>query len=442
MDSLDDHASAVADSVAAPGWRPVLDEVTARIAVRFARPETRATAGELLCGLLSVVERKNGWWLAEHAGHVSPDRMQRLLRAAVWDHDQARVDLLELVTDRLGHPDAIFVIDETGFLKKGIMSVGVQRQYSGTAGRVENSQVGVFLTYASAIGRALVDARLYLPASWCDDRGRCQAAGVPEQMAFATKPALALDMIEDAVRRGVRVGFVTGDEVYGADPTLRAGLRRLGLGYVLAIACNQPVQAAQPVRLRPDDIAAGLGELAWERRSCGAGSKGERFYDWAWVHDHSSDDGGVHSLLVRRASDGELAFYRCWTPRPAPMATLIAVAGRRWSIEEAFQAAKTHIGLDHYQCRGWIAWHRFILLAMFALAILVITVACQQPDHVDPRHDILIALTIGELRRLAASIAPVTPAPATAIRWSLWRRRHQATARRSHYKRRDATTST
>jgi Transposase DDE domain len=197
---------------------------------------------------------------------------------------------------------------------------------------------------------------------------------------------------------------------------------------VLAIACNQPVQATQPVRLRPDDIAAGLGELAWERRSCGAGSKGERFYDWAWVHDHSSDDGGVHSLLIRRASDGELAFYRCWTPRPVPVATLIAVAGRRWSIEEAFQAAKTHIGLDHYQCRGWIAWHRFILLAMFAL---VITVACQQPDHVDPRHDILIALTIGELRRLAASIAPVTSAPATAIRWSLWRRRHQATARRT-----------
>jgi SRSO17 transposase len=167
---------------------------------------------------------------------------------------------------------------------------------------VENSQVGVFLTYASAIGRALVDARLYLPASWCDDRGRCQAAEVPEQMAFATKPALALDMIEDAVRRGVRVGFVTGDEVYGADPTLRAGLRRLGLGYVPAIACDQPVRATQPVRLRPDETAAGLGEPAWERRSCGAGSKGERFYDWAWVHGHSRDDGGVHSLLVRRTA--------------------------------------------------------------------------------------------------------------------------------------------
>jgi hypothetical protein len=197
-------------------------------------------------------------------------------------------------------------------------------------------------------------------------------------------------MIEAAITAGVHVGFVTADEVYGADPVLRAGLRRLGLGYVLAIARNQPVQATEPVRLRPDEIATGLDDLAWERRSCGRGAKGERFYDWAFVHDHTPDDAGIHSLLVRRSTDtGELAFYRCWTPLPVPITTLIRAAGRRWSIEETFQAAKTHIGLDHYQCRGWTAWHRFILLAMLALAILVITLADQpvQPRRPPPRPD-------------------------------------------------------
>jgi SRSO17 transposase len=442
VDSIDDLASAAADSVAAQGWRWVFDEVAERIAGRFARPETRQTAGELLVGLLSPIERKNGWWLAEHAGHSSPDRMQRLLRTAVWDHAGAVGDLRDLVVARLGHPDAIFVIDETGFLKKGVMSVGVQRQYSGTAGRIENSQIGVFLTYSSPHGRTLIDARLYLPASWCDDPARLATAAVPKGVEFATKPHLALAMIEAAVAAGVRPGFATADEVYGADPVLRAGLRRLGLGYVLAIARNQPVQATEPVRLRPDEVAAGLDALAWERRSCGQGAKGERFYDWAFVHDHTTDDAGIHSLLIRRSIDtGELAFYRCWSPQPVPLSTLIRVAGRRWSIEETFQAAKTHIGLDHYQCRSWTAWHRFILLAMLALAILVITLAHQQPDPVDPRHDLMITMTIGELHRLTAALTTTPPDIVTTIHWSHWRRRHQATARRSHYKRRDAATS-
>ena len=318
----------------------------------------------------------------------------------------------------------------------------MQRQYSGTAGRVENSQVGVFLTYASPLGRALVDARLYLPGSWCADRDRCDGAGVPEDVPFATKPQLALAMIEHALDGGMAVSYVTGDEVYGLDPALRARLRQRGVGYVLAIARNQHVQATEPVRLRPDDIAAALSEQAWERRSCANGSKGERFYDWAWVHDHTATD-GVHSLLIRRSSDGELAFYRCSTPHPVPLTTLITVAGRRWSIEETFQAAKTHVGLDHYQCRGWKAWHRFTLLAMIALAILAIAATHDHPEHTDPRHDQLVALSVGELRRLIIATAPPAPIDrSAAIRWSWWRRRHQATARRSHYKRRDAATST
>lgn len=420
----------------------MFDEVMGRVGARFARSETRRTVGELLLGLLAPVERKNGWWLAEHAGHVSPDRMQRLLRTAVWDDERVGVDLRELVVRRLGHREAVLVADETGYLKKGRCSVGVQRQYSGTAGRVENSQVGVFLTYASPVGRALIDARLYLPGSWCADPRRREAAGVPAEVQFATKPQLALQMIENALDAGVAVSFVTGDEVYGLDPLLRSRLRQRGVGYVLAIACNQPVQATAAARARPDDIAAGLNELAWERRSCGEGSKGDRFYDWAWAHEHTHADGGVHSLLIRRNCDGELAFYRCWTPQPVPLATLITVAGRRWAIEETFQQAKTHVGLDHYQCRGWKAWRRFTLLAMIALAILVITAADERPEHIDPRHDQHVTLSVGELRRMIAATAPPTIIQAAAIRWSWWRRRHQATARRSHYKRRDATTNT
>jgi SRSO17 transposase len=428
---------AVGHSVDAAVWRRVLQDALARVGRWFARSETRGTVSQFVAGLLGPVERKNGWWLAEHAGHVSPDRMQRLLRTAVWDERGVQADLARFVVDQLGAGDAVLVIDETGYLKKGVCSVGVQRQYSGTAGRVENSQIGVFLGYACAAGRALLDVRLYLPRSWVADPGRCAAAGIPADIEFATKPQLAWQMIAAALRAGITAAMVTGDEAYGLEPLLRAGLRELGLGYVLAIARNQHIQATTTIRLRADDLAVNLDELAWERRSAGAGSKGERFYDWAWIHDHTTgDDAGVHSLLVRRSiSTGELAFYRCWTPHPVPLSRLITVAGRRWAIEEAFQQAKTHVGLDHYQCRGWRAWHRITILAMLALAILVATAAAHRDRH--PTDNTLVPLSIGELRRLTANPSP------TAIRWSTWRRHHQATARHSHHRRRsDPATST
>jgi SRSO17 transposase len=437
VDSKDDLVVAAGHSVAVAVWRQKFDDVVARIGPRFARPETRRTVGELLLGLLAPLERKNGWWLAEHAGHGCPDRMQRLLRTAVWDEGRIGDDLRGFVVEQLGHTDGVLVVDETGFLKKGVCSVGVQRQYSGTAGRIENSQVGVFLAYAAPSGRALVDARLYLPGSWCADADRCEVAGVPDGVQFATKPQLAIAMIEEALDAGVAASFVTGDEVYGLDPALRERLRCRGVGYVLAIARNQRIQATDTIGLRADDVATGLSAQAWEQRTCGKGSKGERFYDWAWVHDHTYPDAGRHSLLIRRAVDtGELAFYRCWTPHPVPMTTLITVAGRRWSIEEAFQAAKTQVGLDHYQCRGWKAWHRFTLLAMIALAVLVTTATSQQPADPDPRQDQLVPLTVGEIRRLVTAVLAGHD-DATTIRWSWWRRRHQATARRSHYKHRD-----
>jgi len=275
VDSQDDLVVAACHSVAVAVWRQKFDEVVARIGPRFARPETRRTVRELLLGLLAPLERKNGWWLAEHAGHESPDRMQRLLRTAVWDEGRIGDDLRGFVVEQLGHPEGVLVVDETGFLKKGICSVGVQRQYSGTAGRIENSQVGVFLAYAAPAGRALVDARLYLPGSWCTDLDRCEVAGVPEAVEFATKPQLALAMIEEALDAGVAAGFVTGDEVYGLDPGLRERLRDRGVGYVLAIARNQRIHATDTIRLRVDDVAAGLSAQAWEQRTCGKGSKGE-----------------------------------------------------------------------------------------------------------------------------------------------------------------------
>jgi SRSO17 transposase len=415
----------------------------ARIAGRFGRVEPRRTAEAFVGGLLSGIERKNCWWLAEHAGHRGPQRMQRLLREAVWDADQVRDDVRDLVVQALGRPDGVLIADETGFLKKGIHSVAVQRQYTGTAGRIENSQVAVFLAYASAAGRALIDRRIYLPASWTQDRSRCNAAGVPEQVAFATKPRLALDMIAGAVAAGVPAGWVTGDEVYGNDPAFRTGVQTLGLNYVLAVACHHrvPVNGGS-VRMSADQIAAALPRTAWQRYSAGIGSKGPRWYDWSWI-DATTDTQPGQTLLIRRhPSSGELAFYRCWTARPVSLTTLVQVAGIRWCVEESFQAAKGQIGLDQYQVRGWTPWHRFITLAMPALALLAqLTTEAAPPHNPDPHHRARqhgpIALTTAEIRRLITGLLLDTPrSPLHLLHWSIWRRRHQASARQAHYRRR------
>jgi SRSO17 transposase len=423
----------------------LLDEVMARIGGRFARVEPCRTARALLFGLLSQVERKNCWWLAEHAGHRGPQAMQRLLRQAVWDADQIRDDVRDLVTDALGHPDGVLIPDETGFLKKGTSSVGVQRQYTGTAGRIENSQVAVFLAYASSTGRALIDRRLYLPASWIQDQDRCTAAGVPEHVTFATKPRLALDMVTAAVTAGVPARWVTADEVYGNDPAFRAGMAALGLGYVLAVACDHHVTVTGTVRMRVDRLAATLPTATWQRYSAGAGSKGPRWYAWAWIDIADSHHPGQTLLIRRNTTTGELAFYRCWSPTPTSLSTLVRVAGIRWCVEESFQTAKGQIGLDHYQVRGWTPWHRFVTLAMLALAILtVLTTEAAPASDPDPhryaRQSDPIALTAPEIRRLLAVLI-VKPVHGLThlLHWSNWRRHHQATARRAHYRRRLAT---
>lgn len=401
------------------------------VSARFCRVEPRLVARDFVASLLSPVQAKNCWWLAEQAGHLRPSRMQRLLRDAVWDAEKVRDDLRSLVVQQLGHPDAVLVADETGFLKKGVCSVGVQRQYCGTAGRIENSQVAVFLAYASPNGRALIDRRMYLPKSWTGDPARCAAAGVPADIEFATKPRLAQQMIEAALDAGVSVKFVTADECYGRDPELRQALQRRGIGYVLAVARNHYSQIATRLKERVDVTEAWLSQQAWQRYSCGPGSKGERYYDWAWVTIHDQTP-GCHSLLIRRNRAGELAFYRCWTAQPVPLPTLVKTAGARWAVEETFQQAKGQVGLDQYQCRGWKPWHRFTILAMLALAILTIIAA--RATHTDPT---LIGLTVPEARRLLNILtATQTPTLTYVLRWSLWRRRHQAQAKTSHHKRR------
>ena len=421
------------------------------VAGRFGRAEPRRTAREFVLGLLSPVERKNCWWLAERAGHGDPQAMQRLLRAAVWDADAVRDDLRAFVAARLGDPAGVLICDETGFLKKGTGSVGVQRQYSGTAGRIENSQVGVFLSYAAARGRALIDRRVYLPRSWTDDPARCAAAGIPAGVEFATKPVLALEMITKAVAATVPAAWVASDEAYGDNGAFRAGVAKLGLGYVLAVSCDHqiPVWPGGKRRLRADHIAAAVPAGAWHRISAGTGAKGPRWYDWAWASVHQPG----HSLLIRRGSDGTLAFYRCWSPAPVPLSTLVRVAGTRWAVEEGFQAAKGQVGLDHYQVRTWTGWHRFITLAMLALAFLMTcAAAAAPPPPADPWHHAHhggpIALTGAEIRRLFSGLvtAPLQAQVANPLRaisdlqhWSNWRRLHQGQARRSHYQRRLAT---
>jgi SRSO17 transposase len=358
-----------------------LDAVVELIAGRFGRVEPRRRVGAYLRGLLAGLERKNGWTLAEHAGAVSPDGMQRLLRTAGWDVDGVRDDLRGYVLDRLGDPAGVFVVDETGFIKKGIRSAGVQRQYTGTTGKVDNCQLGVFLAYASPRGRALIDRELYLPASWTDDRSRCATAGVPDEVGFATKPEQGLAMLERAHAAGVLSGWVTADEAYGQNRRFRDWLAARAVPFVLATRSDDLLTCPDGRRHEAKTLAALAGPDSWERRSAGAGAHGERLYDWTvlTLDPTGLPAGWGHWLLVRRqitpapGKDPELAFYRCAGPTGTPVPELIRVAGARWAIEESFQTAKNEAGLDQYQVRDYRAWYAHITLAMLAAAYLAAT---------------------------------------------------------------------
>jgi SRSO17 transposase len=366
-----------ADVGAVATWAEGLEAVHARVAPRFARAEPRRRALAYLRGLLSPIERKNGWQLAEQAGEATPDGMQHLLARADWDADQVRDDLRAYVVEHLGDEEAVLVVDETGVLKKGMKSVGVQRQYSGTAGRVENCQIGVFLAYASARGRTFLDRELYLPKEWASDRERRQEAAVPDTVEFRTKPQLARAMLERALDAGVPAAWVTGDEIYGGDRRLRLWLEERQLPHVLAVKSTEPLWTRTTWRqVAAKTLAAALPDGDWERLSAGDGAKGPRVYDWARVPIRAlPEPGWDYWLLVRRslADPTELAYYACFCPAGTPLGELVRVAGTRWAIEESFETAKGEVGLDHYEVRRWPGWYRHMTLALLAHAYLTVT---------------------------------------------------------------------
>jgi SRSO17 transposase len=352
------------------GWAGELESVASRIGRHFVRPEPRERAVGYVRGLLSGTERKNGWQLAEYLGDVTPDGVQYLLARANWDADAVRDELIGYVAEELGTPEGVLIVDETGFLKKGTKSCGVARQYSGTAGRIENSQIGVFLAYASAKGRALIDRSLYLPKAWTVDRERCEEAGVPSDVGFATKLVLARRMIERAVDAGIPAKWVTADAVYGSDYHFRFALESQGLGYVVGVRTDFTVW----VGFRPMRVKALLAEVpatAWHRLSCGTGSKGPREYDWAITSINALEpERYARWLLIRRSvtDPTDVAFFACGGPPQTTLHELVRMAGMRWAIEECFELAKGDCGLDEYEVRSWTGWHRHTTLSLFALA--------------------------------------------------------------------------
>ncbi len=354
-----------------------LTEVGERIGPRFRRAEVRSRARRFLEGLPAPVERKNGWQLAEELGEHGPRGMQRLLAEADWDEDAVRDDLRSYVSEFLGEENGILVLDETGFIKKGKRSVGVARQYSGTAGRIENSQIGVFLLYASDAGAAFVDRELYLPEEWTADRVRSREAGIADEVAFATKGELAQRMLARAFAARVPAQWVVGDTVYGSDE-MRSWLEEQGRNYVLAVPETHTVWIAgqaQPIGL----VAALLPSEAWTVLSAGQGSQGPRLYEWAWLalsgepETHTRGRGAW--LLIRRnlSDPSKRAYYRVSGPASTTLAEAVWVAGSRWSIEESLEEAKGEVGLDQYEVRGYRAWYRHITLALLAHAVLVVT---------------------------------------------------------------------
>jgi SRSO17 transposase len=366
-------------------WTSEFQDVCERIGLVFARSETRKRAQAYLRGLLSPIERKNGWQLAEEAGESTPYAMQYLLDRAAWDAEHLREMLREYVKERMGDVGGMFVIDETGFLKKGTKSVGVQRQYSGTAGRIENCQIGVFLTYTTLAGHTLLDRELYLPKSWTNDPERCREADVPPLVRFATKPELAARMLWRVLDADMKATWVLGDSVYGSHRPLRAGLEKRSQAYALAVACKEKVQVAG-ARKRVDQVARTLAPTDWQRLSAGDGSKGPRLFDWAEARIVGTLKAGwKHSLVIRRSLDegskpAEVAYFLVFAPATTPLSEMVSAIGSRWTVEQCFEEAKGEVGLDEYEVRSFQGWYRHITLCMLAHAFLTVLRAHSQAD--------------------------------------------------------------
>ena len=372
------------DAVAVAGWGDRFSAFKARVFGAFGRRELRETAGLFLDGLVSGIERKTGWLIAERAGLSRPHRIQALLGRTTWDAEALRDIVRDYVIESLGSDDAVLVVDETGFLKKGTRSVGVARQYSGTAGRIENSQIGVFLSWSTDRGHALIDRRLYLPKIWTEDGERRAAACVPADIAFATKPAMARMMVERTLDAVPSCAWVLADAVYGSDFSFRRMLQDRCQAYVLAVRSNQMLRfledaaSQQPlgralVQTDPATLADALAPEAWHTLTAGEGTKGARLYEWARIDlPWTMPEGFEHCVLVRRSriDPEDRAYFFVFAPENTSLPTMARAAGRRWTIEECFARAKGELGLDHCEARSWHAWHRHMTLVMAAAAFL------------------------------------------------------------------------
>jgi SRSO17 transposase len=362
------------ESSVVQGWATYVTDIARRLGPYFARAETRQRAMTYLRGLLSLAERKNSWQLAEETGDATPYGFQYLLARADWAADAVRDELRVYIRQHLSDPHGVMVIDETGFLKKGRHSAGVARQYSGTAGKVENCQIGVFVAYASRLGHALLDRELYLPVEWTNDRERCRSAGVPDDRDFATKPELAQEMLARTFAAGMPAHWVTGDSVYGNARQLRMWLEGQPQAYVLAVSGQEYVRLDGRQR-QVKTLVAALPPEGWTRLSAGDGTKGPRWYDWRWLPlADPQEPGWCRWLLVRRSLSlpTELTAYLVFAPQDTALAAVVQVAGTRWTIESSFEAAKGEVGLDDYEVRSWTGWYRHITLAMWAYALLVV----------------------------------------------------------------------
>jgi SRSO17 transposase len=363
-------------------WASSLRDIKGRIRPLFQRARMADSAALFLDALLGPERRKTGWMRAEAAGDPGPWRQQALLGRARWDADALRDVVRDYVVETLAEPAGVLVVDETGFLKQGRSSCGVARQYTGSAGKITNCQIGVFAAYVSGRGHAFVDRALYLPKAWTDDPDRMAAAHVPPTAKFATKPQLAAAMIQRAIAADVPFAWVAADSIYGVGE-IEMMLRRAGKGYVLGVSASHPFNSwlGKPDRAgTAEEIAADLDDTAWQRLSAGMGSKGERLYEWAYLEladlaadEYDPDRSGLwtRGLLIRRSlNDEALAFFSTWCPAGTGIATLVGVEGRRWAIEDAFETAKTELGLDHNETRSWHGWHRHVSLVMLAFAMM------------------------------------------------------------------------
>ena len=362
------------DASTVQGWSEGFEALADRVGPRFFRRDLRKRAVGYVRGLLGSVDRKNSWQLAEAIGDASPHGIQRLLDRSRWDADAVRDEVMRYARAHLLTQDeaGVLIVDETGFLKKGDKSVGVQRQYSGTAGRIENCQIGVFLALLGSRGRALIDRELYLPKSWCEDHDRCRAVHVPEGRGLLTKPRLAQQMLGRAFDQGIAPRWVLGDAVYGGDRKFRRFLEDRGRPFVLAVSGQQRLWVRFQQR-RIDALAAEVPEDRWSRLSVGEGSKGPRVYDWAAGKIGAPTDHGLNRwVLIRRDVDEpeRRAYYLCQAPPDTMPADLAVAAGQRWAIESCFETAKQETGLDQYEVRSWHGWHRHATLSMLALAFL------------------------------------------------------------------------